>query len=275
MDKSTKFFRPAKNKKVAVLVPVYKTSFSTDEKISMHHLRHYLSRYDIYFFVPERIKNKLNAKNTKIITFPDKYFISTVAYSELLNLKDFYLPFKNYKYILIYQPDALVFSSNLDKWTQKGYDYIGAPYFRPKIGYLTCAENSPISGGNGGLSLRKVESFIKVIERAEKLSTRSSNKTRTRKLWFIIAVLTNKARRKWLEAPPYCYPFNEDGFWSFEAPKYYPKFKVAPFKEALKFSFERYPAKSYLLNNKCLPFGTHAWARYDRSFWLPHLRKSR
>jgi len=273
MNKSIESIKPVKNNKVVILVPIYKTKFTADEKISMRHLKHYLNQYDIYFFIPEKIKNKLRVKKTKIITFPDKYFISTQSYSKLLTLKNFYLRFKKYKYILIYQPDALVFSSNLDIWTKKNYDYIGAPYFRSKIGYLTCTKNSPVSGGNGGLSLRKVQSFIKVIEKAEKLAIRSSKNTLTIKLWFVISVLSNKSRGMWLKTPPSCYPFNEDGFWSFEAPKYYPKFKVAPFKEALKFSFERYPKRSYLLNKKCLPFGTHAWARYDRNFWLPYLKK--
>ena len=74
--------------------------------------------------------------------------------------KEFYKRFSKFKYILIYQLDCLVFSSNLKSWCQLGYDYIGAPIFiklnTPSLDYCFI--------GNGGLSLRKVSKFIRVFE---------------------------------------------------------------------------------------------------------------
>jgi hypothetical protein len=42
-------------------------------------------------------------------------------------------------------------------------------------------------------------------------------------------------------------------------------------KDALEFAFERYPRKCFKLNNHNLPFGVHAWEKYDKSFWLNHV----
>lgn len=261
-----------KNKKVAIIIPAYKKNISDDEKISIKHLIKYLNPYDKFITSPMSL-NKVSFKlpNSKIINFPDEYFASTKTYSEMLNSKEFYRKFLNYQYILIYQLDTLVFSDQLIRWCNKGYDYLGAPFLNPLIGNLSYKKGSPVSGGNGGLSLRKVKSFIRVIEIAESLATRTSNNSTIRILWFLFAVLTNKSHQIWLNTPPKDYPFHEDGFWSYEAPKYLSKFKIAPFKESMKFSFERFPRKCFEINNKQIPFGCHAWAKYDRRFWSKYL----
>lgn len=88
-----------------------------------------------------------------------------------------------------------------------------------------------------------------------------------------MAILTGKSHEIWLNAPADQYPFAEDGFWSLEAPKYLKTYRVAPFSEALKFAFERFPSKSFKLNNHNLPFGVHAWKKYDEKFWKPYILK--
>jgi hypothetical protein len=65
----------------------------------------------------------------------------------------------------------------------------------------------------------------------------------------------------------------EDRFWSWKGNLYYPEFKIAPVSEALKFAFEIAPRKCLTLNHGQLPFGAHAWFRYDREFWEPYLLK--
>lgn len=261
-------------KKVAIVIPFHKASISNNEELSIKYLEKYLKGFDKFLILPNFIKRpsfKIQEVK-KIINFPDEYFTSVPKYCEMLNTKMFYNKFTDYKYILIYQLDVLVFSNQLLKWCNKGYDFIGAPFFNSIIGKFSFKDGIPATtGGNGGFSLRKVSSFLKVIDIAEKLATKNSINPLIRKLWFLIAVLTNQAHKIWLNAPPQDYPFNEDGFWSYEAPKYYPKFKVAPFKEALKFSFERFPRKCFRLNRNQLPFGCHAWRKYDEQFWKPYI----
>ncbi|OGM15581.1 hypothetical protein A2V56_00265 [Candidatus Woesebacteria bacterium RBG_19FT_COMBO_42_9] len=260
-------------KTVAIVTPsYYKPRFSEEDLISLEHLKKHLGKYDRYFLVPDGINsNKLKKGGFGFIKFPSEFFASTKTYNQLLLSEDFYKAFKNYKYLLIYQLDALVFSDQLLKWCNRGYDYISAPWFKTVIGSLAHKKGFPASGGNGGFCLRNVQSSLKVLERVNMLAKRSSAKSWVRKMWFFLAVITGKSHKKWLNAPATNYPFNEDGFWSLEAPKYLPGYRVAPFKTALKFGFERFPRKCYELNKKKLPFGCHSWEKYDKDFWLPYL----
>ncbi len=64
-----------------------------------------------------------------------------------------------------------------------------------------------------------------------------------------------------------------DVFWGLRAVDYYPDWKVASVEEGLRFGFEVEPSRCFEMNGRELPFGCHAWARYDRSFWEPYLLK--
>ena len=48
-------------------------------------------------------------------------------------------------------------------------------------------------------------------------------------------------------------------------------FKVASLEEGLRFAFEVSPKTCYEMNGGKLPFGCHAWAKYDPEFWKAHL----
>ncbi len=67
------------------------------------------------------------------------------------------------------------------------------------------------------------------------------------------------------------YSLNEDRFWSDRARLFDPGFRIAPVATALSFAFERAPRHCYAANGGRLPFGCHAWPRWDRAFWEPHL----
>lgn len=262
------------NKTVAIVIPTHKLSLNKDDLISLKHLKKYLNHYDKFFVIPEKVNpKKYKQKDFKYIKFENKYFETWRGYNELLLRKDFYEKFKDFKYILIYQLDVLVFSDQLLKWCKSGYDYIAPPWFRPVIGTLTHKKGSPSSGGNGGFSLRNVKSALKILEEIEKRIRRSSDNDYIRKFWMFWAILTGKSNNIWLNSPADNYPFAEDGFWSLEAPKYLSGYKVAPFNKALSFGFERFPKKCFQLNNKKLPFGVHAWKKYDEDFWKPFIIK--
>jgi len=259
-------------KTVAIVIPTQKSILNQNDFISLKHLDKYLLKYDKFFVIPDNIEPaNFRLKGYRFLKFPHKYFNSTKSYSKLLLTDNFYLKFKNYRYILIYQLDALVFSNQLGEWCNKGYDFIGAPWLDSIIARLSKKEGLAKSGGNGGFSLRNVHKSLKVLERVGKMARRSSSNEWIQKLWFIIAVLKRKSHKIWLNAPATDYPFNEDGFWSLEAPKYLKNYKVAPFDLSLKFAFEKDPEKCFNLNNKQLPFGCHAWERYDKYFWQKYI----
>lgn len=262
------------NKKLVIIIPTHRASLTPSDKISLNHLKKYLGRYDIFFVIPKNISPRTFKSLGFRVKKVSKNFFGTVKnYSNLLLTKKFYVTFKHYDFLLIYQLDALVFSNKINDWMNSGYDYMAAPWFKPIIGFLSHLKNSPPSGGNGGFSLRNIQKSIKILDIVNKSATRSSKNLLLRRFWFLWAIISGKSHQVWLNAPALDYPFLEDGFWALEAPKYDPTYKVAPFKTALKFAFEKFPAKCFKINNNKLPFGCHAWQRYDNKFWEPHLLK--
>ncbi len=68
------------------------------------------------------------------------------------------------------------------------------------------------------------------------------------------------------------YELNEDYFWSKIAGKRFNWFKVPLPLGAMKFSEELELSYLFFLNNKKLPFGCHAWEKYDPNFWSVHIK---
>ena len=265
---------------VAVVVPGYKRAqFTPDEEISFRHLEHFLGRYDKFLAVPQSLD--IERPGFELRRFDDSYFGSTIAYNKLMLSPLFYRAFEQYRYILIYHLDALVFSDCLLEWCATDWDYIGAPW-------LQCPDSPWVGSprvGNGGFSLRKVESFLRVLSSDKHWidpdlywqSIASGKAWYGRSLhlprkWFKQIKRFNNVRREvelWPLRPDGTK--NEDHFWSDRAVHYDAQFKVASFDVGLRFAFEVAPGQCFKLNGDCLPFGCHAWPRYDRSFWEPHL----
>lgn len=259
-------------KKTVIVIPTHRPNLTDDDKISLAHLKKYLHKCDTFFVIPNSISSKSFESYGYKVKKVDDYFFGTLRRANEMYLsKKFYEIFKDYNFMLIYQLDALVFSNQLEKWVNSGYDFIAAPWFRPVVGSLSYKKGSPPSGGNGGFSLRNIQKSLKILDIVNKSAMRTSKNSLIGKLWFILALLQGKSHQIWLNAPADDYPFNEDGFWSIEAPKYDSNFRVAPFKIALQFAFEKYPVKCFKLNNRKLPFGCHAWKKYDEKFWKPYL----
>jgi hypothetical protein len=201
------------------------------------------------------------------------------SYSKLLLSKDFYQGFDDYEFILIYQLDSLVFCDELQWWCEQGYDYIGAPLFRIKG-----QPESGFSGAcNGGFSLRKVKSFLQVLESPRYVTEQVSFLADVFHRPFVevrplpwLGRLKKRVEvasqvRQGVKAYAAGYSVNEDHFWSGRASYFYPAFRVAPPEVALGFAFETAPQYCFERKGRRLPFGAHAWAKYDRKFWEPYL----
>ena len=63
----------------------------------------------------------------------------------------------------------------------------------------------------------------------------------------------------------------EDKFWSNEAPRLVPGFRIPPAEVAVGFAFEREPRFCLAANGGRLPFGCHKWRAHNPEFWEPHL----
>ena len=250
---------------------------SPDEQISWNHLQHHLGEaFEIRLFLPNELPSPLPGVREE--RFPPEYFRGVETYSRLLLSESFYRRFEDFEHLLIYQLDALVFSNGLREWCGAGYDYVGAPWWHDP----EHPDRGLSRAGNGGLSLRRVEAFLEVLTsrryREEEVSLleqwRSSRLpdlegSGRRRLFKRLNVLRDVRRgAAWYAGS---YTLNEDRFWSDRAHLFRPGFRVAEAATALRFAFERQPRRCYEINGRQLPFGCHAWARYDREFWEPFL----
>jgi len=269
---------PMTTAKVAVVVPVYRASLAANEALALQHIVHYLPALPKYFICPEDLA--LESNNFTILKFPAPYFRNIAGYNDLMLSPDFYAAFSNYEYILIAQLDTLILSSNLEDFTTGAWDYIGAPWFAdqddPSAGFL--------GGGNGGLSLRKVAAFQSVLKKqrlsAAKIArlllnsfTRPLHDLTVDRPLIRVLKTVNLVRKILQHGDQFIQQFdwNEDLFWSYRASIFDEQFQLAPVKISLKFSFEMHPRFCWQANQQQLPFGCHAWEKYDPAFWQPYL----
>lgn len=246
---------------VAVVIPIYRSTLSKYEKISLSQCLKILAKYPIIIISPLGLVFDLELeeiiKNLQRETFKPDFFIDTKGYNRLMTSKEFYERFVRFRFVLIHQLDAFVFRDELTDWCQKNFDYIGAPWMDMADWQLDSfwsgwyyqflrAIGKPIDielpkTGNGGFSLRKVKNHL-----------------------LALYLLRSKA---------WYWSLNEDIFWGAFLPGNLPFFKVASYKNSLSFSFEVDPRRCYKENQEHLPFGCHAWWNYDINFWQPFIEK--
>lgn len=234
----------------AVVIPVYRSTPLEDEKIALDRCARVLGGHPIIFAAPHSLDlSSYDQPGWAVERFTDEYFAGLAGYNRLMLKPEFYERFNRFRYILIYQLDAFVFSDQLEAWCARGYDYIGAPWLDtflyrvvfhispwllPRV-LLRNGLRDPV--GNGGFSLRRVAACTDALGKLERRANR----------WDI----------------------NEDYFWSFYAPYKLGRFKIAPPADASAFALELNPASGLARNSGRLPFGCHGWGRSERDFWRP------
>jgi hypothetical protein len=270
---------------VAVVTPVVQFPLSAEEEISLRHLRQYLGGFDRYIIGLQKLPKEFS--DFALRKFPLRYFSDRFGYNRLLLTKEFYEAFAEYEYVLIYQLDCLVFGSNLEDWCGKGWDYVGAPW-------LTDTEDASRGFsvvGNGGLSLRRVQRALAVLKSKQLVEDPVVLGSQAARSRFIYERLDGtpglqrlfvKAKSllhrygyhnnvRWLARQLADSRYHEDYFWAFHAAKFLKDFHIPAPREALGFSFEMAPRYCLEVNCGRLPFGCHAWSKYDREFWEPYL----
>ena len=218
-----------------VVIPIYSEHLSATEQVSLNRVLSVLAEYPIYYVAPMKLKNFLASRSHKVEYFPDGCFSSVKSYSSLLLAGEFYNRFSNFEYMLICQLDAFVFVDRLKEFCDKEYDYIGASWEHWNYYYVGNKKYHSYVG-NGGFSLRKIKSFIRVLEQYQEVVS------------------------EW-RGP-------EDVFFAFCGDYLDDNFSVAPREMAWHFAFETYPRYIYEKINHELPFGCHAWNRADKEFYM-------
>ena len=220
--------------KKAVLIPIYKKELNELERISLEQAKNILCNHKMIFVAPENMRGCLPGE---VEYFDNSFFESIDGYNKLMLSEHFYERFLEYTYILIYQLDAFVFSDRFEEFCNMSYDYIGAPWNYGLLQYID-AEHAVIHVGNGGFSLRNTLKCMQILKK-------------------------KKSELQYVD-------YNEDIFFSECNCDY---FRVAPVEIARAFSIESEVKKNFSLNGNQLPFGCHAWQRYDMEFWATYIKK--
>lgn len=163
--------------KAVVIIPAYKPQFDADEEACVQRYVKVFSERELVFVLPEGLNSSYYAKRFPGVgqrRFAAEYFKGIRGYNRLLLSDVFYAAFERYEYMLIAQPDAVLWQNEdrLDEFMERGYDYIGAPWepprriwewtFPKKKGFpgfrIRCCKgkNDGIVMGNGGFSLRHI-----------------------------------------------------------------------------------------------------------------------
>ncbi|WP_075559855.1 MULTISPECIES: DUF5672 family protein [Parabacteroides] len=260
-----------------IVIPVYKDVLDANEYKSLFQCLKVLYKHPICLIGPEDLNysvyNEVFSEygvKFDIETFDSNYFKSVAGYNKLMLSRFFYERFSSYKYMLIYQLDAYVFKDELDYWCDKDYDYIGAPWMK------LSGELDEKNSGNGGFSLRKIESFISLFDHKGLLLSLKGLCCFYRyrgPLHKPICVLAGLlGRRNHLEDFTETNIVNEDLLYAVLKYKRGQKFRIPESAESMYFSFEESPSMLFELTGHTLPFGCHAWYKYDYvQFWSKYI----
>ena len=263
--------------KACILIPVYKQSPSKDEITSITQTLHILKKYDIFLVCPDSLDIKeylsLSSDSDTVVLvsrFADAFFQDIHGYNRLLLSLDFYLRFSNYNFMLISQPDAYVFRDELSYWCDKAFDFIGAPLVGK---YEDVVFSKAMRVGNGGFSLRNVQTAINFFYSKKNVFAPKQIAQRIslwKKPWsrFFVWILMVLGWRNKPSSVASEWKYNEDDFWSglLTGTRY--QLKMPEISDAIRFSFERFPSELYDMNHNQLPFGCHAWKKYQYdAFW--------
>ncbi len=219
---------------VAIVIPVYTQTLDEKERISLLQMVKIFTGYDLVFVMPEGLQpaflDSFPDAHIKCEYFDESNFSSGYSYNKLMLSYSFYSRFSSYEYILISQLDVFVFEDRLNEFCSLGYDYIGAPWLEGYF-YYTDKRHTMWYVGNGGFSLRRVQSFLRLLQDRQDAMLQ---------VWE-----------------------NEDVIFSAQSGV---DFKAAPIDAALRFAFERQVHKCFLRNNETIPFACHGWWKYDLGF---------
>lgn len=262
----------------AIIIPVYKETLDKYEELSFRQCMKMLQDYPIYLITHsslniseyEKIAEEYHVQLDKAL-FPESFFAGVSGYNSLMMQKAFYSKFVSYEYILIYQLDAFVFRDELGYWCKQGYDYIGSLWLddNPEKRYNTDIWRV----GNGGFSLRRVAYFMKVLSwklPLEKIKIDSFFKfSELKKIPYIFGWKNTIRYYVNLEEK-----MNEDVFFTNFLLKSYIPPKLPSVDIAANFAFEKYPSYLYERYNHHLPFGCHAFLKYEYDdFWKQFIER--
>lgn len=268
-------------KSVCIVIPIYKEFPNELEMASFRQVLNVLQKYEIFIYTHRMLnlsyyldEAQMFNKELHIEYFNRDYFASVKGYNRLCMTEDFYKRVSLYEYMLIYQLDAWVFRDELEFWCNQGYDYVGAPWFTNWGAYENGEELWTV--GNGGLSLRRNTFFIKMLNYKWPITCRVEYRKGFRRMIksLLKSVGVHNTVNWWINA--LVESINEDylltNYFNFTNRRNLRPKLPAP-QVAARFSFEQSPTYLYGLCNNKLPFGCHAFRKYEYdTFWKKYIQ---
>lgn len=260
------------DQKLVIVLPLHKQfeQLSGGEIISIKQLNNILKAHTVCLVSSENMatdkyRECLADCDITVEIFERQFFESVKSYNRLCLSKAFYKRFSAFDHMLIYQSDAYVFSDELNYWVQQDYDFIGAPFHTDNSQPF---DENIWTVGNGGFSLRSVHGCMRLIKKIDawNMVARILNKLMLKRL-VIKAMMKIGIYQLFYADGIYRNRYNEDYVFGVLSKKILKRFKVAPVRKAIQFSFEAHPSLLYKMNGNKLPFGCHGWSKYEPEFW--------
>lgn len=268
---------PVDPKKVAVVIPHPNTDWTAGQIFSIRTCLSVLVDYPVFYLTKKSVPLEPlipYRDRIKVLQVDDDRMANIENYSKFLMSPEFYILFAQYEFILVHQLDVVVFEDRLIEWCDKGYDYVGPPMFQGE-------EPQPVlwQSGNGGFSLRKTSSFLKLLS-SRKVFPRFEHYRELRAELGLVFLLVLRVMLQfngtWLaQFFPGFFRWlfttnsknvHEDVYFAFFAVFFVEAWRMPSPAESAGFGFDRCPKTVYAINGNKIPFGCHAWEKYDKKF---------
>jgi hypothetical protein len=263
------------------------------ERISLQRHLTVLRKFDRYLLVPSSLKaavrsdlleSFVDATDVRFHQVEDAWLDSHRSYNQLMLTLDFYAHYESYSHMLIAQLDAYTFDNQLVEWCQMPFSYIGAPIYK----FGSYWEDDTLCMGNGGYSLRHVDSFIRalsknpVIHRWSDLAEQLQPFNAKGKLVKIARYLPcwlrgfNRLRQDTNQLARWA-GVNEDVCYAKLLPAVDSAFKTAGYRDSVHFCVDWHVERQLDFLNGRLPFGAHGWWSWPENIkaWTPYIEELR
>ncbi len=215
-------------KPVAIVTPIHKSQLDGLELRRLQISIRLNSDLPHYFVIPSTLERSTLSKefpHSIFVELDPSNFESIQSYNRLLLNIGFYKLFDGFEFIQILQVDSFL-QRAITPILSLDYDYIGAPWrkpFRVSLDKKSLHPNNnrhffksriKVQVGNGGLSLRKVQSMITLINYAQKQTYSASILSGIHNEDLIISYLAIKKNLRIPDIEMASSIFTED-YWNF------------------------------------------------------------
>jgi len=165
--------------KFCLVTPTHNAQITEVEIFMLKNSLNLHKNVDHYFCIPDNIPSGFLTRNfpkSNVLKLSSNNFESLQSYNRLLLNSSFYEMFKVFSYVAILQLDSVLLK-NIEPVIDMNFDYVGAPWrknIRVSIYNKKMHGNNKrliwlpyrnVQVGNGGLSIRKIESMIQITEK--------------------------------------------------------------------------------------------------------------